>query len=82
MYDLLCKFENIITLRTIMDCVDRDYLQMGDLEEIIGYADELDIDLNCLDYGDDRLIHEVFDEWYEDLNTMYLNIKNGLLKLI
>ena len=86
MYELLCKFENIVTIKTIMDCIDLNFIGTEDLNKIANIANELDIDLNYLDYDkieyNDQydLIEQVFYEWFEDVNTMYLDIKNGLLK--
>lgn len=81
MYNMLCKLEDLIVLKTIMEFVDLDSISITDLEEIAMYAEELDIDLG--DYhSDDKLIHEIYFEWFENVNTMYLNVKNGLLKLI
>ena len=88
MYELLCKFENIVTIKTIMDCIDLNFIGTEDLNKIANIANELDIDLNYLDYDkieyNDQydLIEQVFYEWFEDVNTMYLDIKNGLMKLI
>ena len=86
MHDLLCKFENIIILKTIMESVDRNFVDTVDLDKIANVANELDIDLNYLDYDrierDNQfdLIEQVYYDWFEDVNTMYLDIKNGLLK--
>ena len=43
MYDLLCEFESLIVLRTLMDSVDMNFIGIGDLEKINGYARELNI---------------------------------------
>lgn len=81
MYNMLCQLENLIVLKTIMEFVDLDSISISDLEEIAMYAEEFDIDLS--DYhSDNKLIHEIYFEWFENVNTMYLNVKNGLLKLI
>lgn len=86
MHDLLCKFENIIILKTIMESVDRNFIDTVDLGKIANVANELEIDLNFLDYDrierDNQfdLIEQVYYDWFEDVNTMYLDIKNGLLK--
>ena len=45
MYDLLCEFESLIVLRTLMDSVDMNFIGIGDLEKINGYARELNIDI-------------------------------------
>ena len=49
MYDLLCEFESLIVLKTIMDSVDMNFIGIGDLEEIDGYAKELGIDTKYVD---------------------------------
>lgn len=88
MYDLLCKFENLIVLKTIMDNIDLNFIGTQDLDNIIEIADELDIPLNCIDYDNidynDQYqdICDVYMNWFDDVNTMYLDVKNGLLKLI
>ena len=47
-----------------------------------------DIDLNYIDYdkimyeSDYDLMVQVFEDWAEDINTMYLDVKDKLLKLI
>lgn len=88
MYELIDKFENIITLKTIMDNIDLNFIGTQDLDNIIEIADELDIPLNVIDY--DKIeynsqyqdIYDVYIDWFDDVNTMYLDVKNGLLKLI
>lgn len=88
MYELINKFENIITLKTIMDNIDLNFIGTQDLDNIIEIADELDIPLNVIDY--DKIeynsqyqdIYDVYIDWFDDVNTMYLDVKNGLLKLI
>ena len=86
MHDLLCKFENIVILKTIMESVDHNFIDTVDLGKIADVANELKIDLNFLDYDkiehDNQfdLIEQVYYDWFEDVNTMYLDIKNGLLK--
>lgn len=88
MYDLLCKFENLIVLKTIMDNIDLNFIGTQDLDNIIEIADELSIPLNCIDYDNidynDQYqdICDVYMDWFDDVNTMYLDVKNGLLKLI
>ena len=87
MYDLLCEFESLIVLKTIMDCVDMNFIGIGDLEEIDGYAKELDINIKYVDLESmynweiDSII-DVYNKWYENVNDRYLEVKNGLLKLI
>lgn len=87
MYDLLCEFESLIVLKTIMDSVDMNFIGIGDLEEIDGYAKELDIDIKYVDLESmynweiDSII-DVYNKWYENVNDRYLEVKNGLLKLI
>lgn len=63
---LLSLFESLIILRTDMN----------------------NIDLNCIEYDKieyntqlEELI-EIYYDWYEDINTMYLDIKNELLKCL
>lgn len=87
MYDLLCKFEDIIVMKTIMDNVDLNFIEIGDLEEIAEYAEELGIEINHVDleniYNSEYdLITDIYYTWYENVNDKYLDIKNGLLKLI
>ncbi len=87
MYDLLCEFESLIVLKTIMDSVDMNFIGIGDLEEIDGYAKELDIDIKYVDLESmynweiDSIL-DVYNKWYENVNDRYLEVKNGLLKLI
>lgn len=87
MYNLLCEFESLVVLKTIMDNVDLNFIGIGDLEEIDGYADELDIDIKYVDldsmynWETDSII-DVYNKWYENVNNRYLEVKNGLLKLI
>lgn len=87
MYDLLCEFESLIVLKTIMDSVDMNFIGIGDLEEIDGYAKELDIDTKYVDlesmynFEIDSIL-DVYNEWYENVNDKYLEVKNGLLNLI
>lgn len=87
MYELLCEFESLIVLKTMMDSIDLNFISVTDLEEIALYAEELDIHLKEMDlddiYNSDyKLITEIYDEWFEGINNRYLDIKNGLLKLI
>lgn len=85
MYDLLCEFESLIVLKTIMDSVDMNFIGIGDLEEIDGYAKELDIDIKYVDLESmynweiDSIL-DVYNKWYENVNDRYLEIKNGLLE--
>lgn len=85
---LLNLFESIIILRTNMDNIDLNFICIDDLEKIIDVATELDIDLNCLEYDkieyntQQEQLTEVYYDWYEDINTMYLDIKNELLKCL
>lgn len=87
MYDLLCEFESLIVLKTIIDSVDMNFIGIGDLEEIDGYAKELDIDIKYVDLESmynweiDSII-DVYNKWYENVNDRYLEVKEGLLKLI
>lgn len=85
---LLNLFESIIILRTDMDNINLNFICIDDLEKIIDVATELDIDLNCLEYDkieyntQQEQLTEVYYDWYEDINTMYLDVKNSLLRLI
>lgn len=88
MHDLLCKFESLVILQTMMDLIDLNFIDTVKLNQIADTANELDIDLNYVDY--DKIMHEsdydlmvqVFEDWAEDINTMYLDVKDKLLKLI
>ena len=88
MHDLLCKFESLVILQTMMDLVDLNFIDTVKLNQIADTANELDIDLNYIDYdkimyeSDYDLMVEVFEDWAEDINTMYLDVKSELLKLI
>lgn len=87
MYDLLCEFESLIVLKTMMNHIDLNFISVNDLKEIALYAEELDIHLKEIDlddiYNSDyKLITDVYKEWYDSINNRYLDIKNGLLKLI
>lgn len=87
MFDLLCKFENIVVLKTIMDSIDLNFIGTEDLERIADDAENLGIDLNCIDLdniydSEYDLIEDIYKEWFDDVNTMYLDIKEELLKLI
>jgi hypothetical protein len=78
---LLRQFENIITLKTIMDYKDYEDITYDDLEEIIMLADELDVDLNCIDLYNSNLIN-LFAEWFEDVNFIYNDIKEQLIEIM
>lgn len=84
MYDLLCEFESLIALRTIMDSVDMNFIGIGDLEEIDGYAKELDIDIKYVDLESmynweiDSIL-DVYNEWYDNINNRYLEVKEQLI---
>lgn len=88
MNDLLCKFENLVVLKTIMDNIDLNFIGTNDLDNIAIIANDLDIDLNFIDYDhieyNDQYqdICDVYMDWFDDVNTMYLDVKNSLLKLI
>ena len=88
MHELLCKFENIVVLKTIMDNIDLNFICLDDLDKIANIADELDIDLNCIDYDNIEYnsqyqdICDTFTDWFEDVNTMYLDLREKLLQLI
>lgn len=85
---LLNLFESIIIIRTDMDNINLNFICIDDLEKIVDVATELDIDLNCLEYDkieyntQQEQLTKVYYDWYEDINTMYLDIKNSLLRLI
>ena len=84
MYDLLCEFESLIVLRTLMDSVDMNFIGIGDLEEIDGYAKELDIDIKYVDLESmynweiDSIL-DVYNEWYDNINDRYLEVKEQLI---
>ena len=84
MYDLLCEFESLIVLRTLMDSVDINFIGIGDLEEIDGYAKELNIDIKYVDLESmynweiDSIL-DVYDEWYDNINNRYLEVKEQLI---
>lgn len=90
MYELLCEFEEIIVLKTLMDTIDLNFLTKEKLEEIAEYIDENDINID-LEYVDmlESLYNSQYDEiediyysWFESVNKRYNEVKNGLLKLI
>lgn len=87
MYDLLCEFESLIVLRTLMDSVDINFIGIGDLEEIDGYAKELDIDIKYVDLESmynweiDSILN-VYNEWYDNINNRYLEVKSNLFKTL
>ena len=84
MYDLLCEFESLITLRTLMDSVDMNFIGIGDLEKINGYARELNIDINYVNLESmynweiDSIL-DVYNEWYDNINDRYLEVKKQLI---
>lgn len=84
MYDLLCEFESLIVLRTLMDSIDMNFIGIGDLEEIDGYAKELDIDIKYVDLESmynweiDSIL-DVYNEWYDNINNRYLEVKEQLI---
>lgn len=88
MYNLLEKFENLVVLKTMMDLVDLNFIDTVEISQIADTANELDIDLDFTLYdkieyeSDYDLMVDTFEDWFEDVNTMYLDVKNGLLKLI
>lgn len=83
MYDLLCEFESLITLRTLMDKVDLNFIGIEDLKEINGYARELNIDIKYVDLESmynweiDSIL-DVYNEWYDNINDRCLEVKNQL----
>lgn len=83
MYDLLCEFESLITLRTLMDKVDLNFIGVEDLKEINGYARELGIDIKYVDLESiynweiDSIL-DVYNEWYDNINDRCLEVKNQL----
>lgn len=83
--NILEKFENLVVLKTIMDFKDLNYLDTVDLQQVADCAEELDIDLNAIDMDNikdseyDR-IYDIFMEWFEDVNYMYNDVKEELLK--
>lgn len=83
MYDLLCEFESLITLRTLMDKVDINFIGIEDLKEINGYARELGIDIKYVDLESmynweiDSIL-DVYNEWYDNINDRCLEVKNQL----
>lgn len=85
---LLSLFESLIILKTDMDNIDLNFICINDMEKIIENADELDVDLNCIEYDkieyntQQKELIEIYYDWYEDINTMYLDIKNELLKCL
>lgn len=84
MYDLLCEFESLIVLRTLMDSIDMNFIGVGDLEKIDGYAKELDIDIKYVDLESmynweiDSIL-DVYNEWYDNINDRYLEVKKQLI---
>lgn len=88
MEDLLYKLESLVILQTMIDLVDLNFIDTVKLNQIADTADELDIDLNYIDYdkimyeSDYDLMVDVFEDWAEDINSMYLDVRDELLKLI
>ena len=84
MYDLLCEFESLIVLKSLMDSIDMNFIGIGDLEEIDGYAKELDIDIKYVDLESmynweiDSIL-DVYNEWYDNINNRYLEVKEQLI---
>ena len=84
MYDLLCEFESLIVLRTLMDSVDMNFIGIGDLEKINGYARELNIDIKYVklesmyNWEIDSIL-DVYNEWYDNINDRYLEVKKQLI---
>lgn len=84
MYDLLCEFESLIVLRTLMDSVDMNFIGIGDLEKINGYARELNIDIKYVNLESmynweiDSIL-DVYNEWYDNINNRYLEVKEQLI---
>ena len=84
MYDLLCEVESLITLRTLMDSVDMNFIGIGDLEKINGYARELNIDIKYVNLESmynweiDSIL-DVYNEWYDNINDRYLEVKRQLI---
>ena len=84
MYDLLCEFESLIVLRTLMDSIDMNFIGIGDLEKINGYARELNIDIKYVNLESmynweiDSIL-DVYNEWYDNINDRYLEVKKQLI---
>lgn len=81
--ELISKFENLLTLKTMMDLIDLNYISIDDLEEIILYTDELDISLENKEllYSDYTTL-EIYKLLFNDINNMYLETKNKIIKKI
>lgn len=83
MYDLLCEFESLIILRTLMNKIDLNFIGIEDLKEINGYARELNIDIKYVDLESiynweiDSIL-DVYNEWYDNINDRCLEVKNQL----
>ena len=83
MYDLLCEFESLIILRTLMNKVDLNFIGIEDLKEINEYARELNIDIKYVDLESmynweiDSIL-DVYNEWYDNINDRCLEVKNQL----
>lgn len=90
MYELLCEFEEIIVLKTLMNRIDLNFLSKEDLEYIAEYIDEngISIDLEYVDMLESLYnsqydeIEDIYYSWFESINKRYNEVKNGLLKLI
>ena len=90
MYELLCEFEEIIVLKTLMNKIDLNFLSKEDLEYIAEYIDEngISIDLEYVDMLESLYnsqydeIEDIYYSWFESVNKRYNEVKNGLLKLI
>lgn len=90
MYELLCEFEEIIVLKTLMNRIDLNFLSKEDLEYIAEYIDEngISIDLEYVDMLESLYnsqydeIEDIYYSWFENINKRYNEVKNGLLKLI
>ena len=90
MYELLCEFEEIIVLKTLMNKIDLNFLSKEDLEYIAEYIDEngISIDLEYVDMLESLYnsqydeIEDIYYSWFESINKRYNEVKNGLLKLI
>lgn len=83
---LLSLFESFIILKTEMDNIDLNFICIDDMEKIIEVASELDIYLDCVAYDkieyntQQEELTKIYYDWYEDINTMYLDVKDVLLK--
>lgn len=90
MYELLCEFEEIVVLKTLMNRIDLNFLSKENLEDIAEYIDEngINIDLEYVDMLESLYnsqydeIEDIYYSWFESINKRYNDVKNGLLKLI